>query len=202
MLRIIRILGAIALTVFSASAIANPIAGDTCGAPDRTATMENADWCAYEPFEDQIDVNGTFQADDIGFLYDPDPWTEVGEITADGTDGYLTATSDAGWGNIPNSGTYAIDASFWDVYEYAVISMHIGGGNGDPDNWAWLMADGTTSGTWSLDYILGGTEAGGGLSNIKLWGAGEPTDMPEPGTLALLGLGLFGMGMIRRRKTS
>lgn len=38
----------------------------------------------------------------------------------------------------------------------------------------------------------------GAISNVSIWG-GSSTSVPEPGTLALLGIGLFGMGAMRRR---
>jgi hypothetical protein len=38
-------------------------------------------------------------------------------------------------------------------------------------------------------------------TNFFLLGLDDPIDVPEPGTLALLGIGLFGMGVARRRKT-
>lgn len=42
----------------------------------------------------------------------------------------------------------------------------------------------------------------GAISHISIWGSSGGTSVPEPGTLGLLGLGLFGMaaGMRRRRK--
>ena len=40
----------------------------------------------------------------------------------------------------------------------------------------------------------------GAISNVSIWGGGGSTTVPEPGTLALLGLGLFGMGVMRRRR--
>jgi hypothetical protein len=42
--------------------------------------------------------------------------------------------------------------------------------------------------------------AGGGLSNIKLYTQGRREQVPEPMTLGLLGLGLLGAGVARRRK--
>jgi len=41
----------------------------------------------------------------------------------------------------------------------------------------------------------------GAISHVAIYGGGT-TDMPEPGTLGLLGLGLFGMGLLRRRRMS
>ncbi|MEJ2522442.1 MAG: PEP-CTERM sorting domain-containing protein, partial [Gammaproteobacteria bacterium] len=38
------------------------------------------------------------------------------------------------------------------------------------------------------------------ISHGSLYGRGEPTMVPEPGTLALLGAGLLGFGVSRRKK--
>ena len=173
---------------------ANPIAGNTCGSPDRTATLVDAAQCAYG--------SANPDAADIASYYG-NVWESAGELTGNGANGFLTATSDIGWGVIPNSGTWSIDASFWDQYDYAVISMHIGQGNGEPDHWAWLLNSGADSGTWALDYTYdeGTSTKGGGLSNIKLWGVvATDREVPAPSALALLGLGVAGLLAARRRK--
>lgn len=169
---------------------ANPIIGDTCGVPDREATLSSAAQCAYG--------SGNPDATDI-VSYWGDTWTNEGELTSDDTNKYLTASSDVGWGAIPNNGDWSIAADFWTIYDSAVITMHIGNGAGDPDHFAWLMDSNSTSGTWSVADITGGTGKGGGLSNLKLWGAGTAS-VPEPSIIALFGLGLLGLGFARRRK--
>lgn len=166
---------------------------DTCGSPDRIATMSDALHCAYgNGNPDGTTINGHYG----------DVWVDAGEVVAstpDGADGYLTATSNEGWGAIPNSGTWEIDASFWGLYDSAVITMHVGNGGGDPDHWAWFMNDGATSGTWSLDFLPDGLTGGGGLSNIRLWGVEGETSVPAPGAALLLGLGLIGLVGLRKK---
>ena len=39
----------------------------------------------------------------------------------------------------------------------------------------------------------------GGISHITLYGGSGPTSVPEPATLSMLGLGLFGLSIARRR---
>ena len=44
--------------------------------------------------------------------------------------------------------------------------------------------------------------AQGAISHVGIYGGGDGTyELPEPGTLGLLGLGLFGMGVMRRKKS-
>jgi hypothetical protein len=125
-------------------------------------------------------------------------WTNEGELAgSDGTDDYLTVTLTSGsWGSAPVEANWSIDPEFWEQWGSAVLSIHVGQGQGDPDWWAWTLPVGTLSGTFEYEILFG---QGGGLSNMKLWGRDAPfIDVPEPMSIALLGLGLFVIGSLRR----
>lgn len=129
-------------------------------------------------------------------------WDAAGELNgADGTNGSLTVEVTSGsWGAGDVTADWFIDAGFWDLFGSAVISAHVGQGQGDPDWFAWTIPTGTLSGIFTYDVISG---AGGGLSNIKLWGRDTPDiTVPEPSVIALLGIGLLVAGVTGRRRRS
>lgn len=143
-------------------------------------------------------------------------WTEEND--------WLTIVLTSGsWGGSPAAGTWSINPLFWDKYGKAAITMHVGGiqtdetctGKGKDkvctptspvpyDNFAWLIGEDEISGEWSYTKNFG---SGGGLSNIKLWGSGEPTSeeppppvrVPEPSSVLLFALGLLGLVVARKK---
>lgn len=137
--------------------------------------------------------------------YFGDTWKIEGDTNSTNglTNGFLTVTLTGGtWGGQPViTGTWSIASGFFDKYADAVISLHVGNGQGTPDHFAWLISDNVTSGTWSYDANTG---RGGGLSNIQLWGSGTPTTkVPDHATTAiLLGVALIGLSFATRRRSA
>jgi len=162
----------------------------TCGNQYREATLASAESCFIG--------SGNTQEDDIEGYFGGD-WDHLGGVASSTTNGYLTVNLLSGtWGSGgPISGTWAIDQSFWTVYGSASLSIHVGNGSYDPDHFAWLITEGQTFGTWSYAKLRGN---GGGLSNMHLWGSGEPDfEVSEPSLLLLMMLGLISVFVARRR---
>ncbi len=70
-------------------------------------------------------------------------------------------------------------------------------------HFALYYANGATSGDWEIDWTTPGQgNATPGLSHISFWTADPPNPVPEPGTLALVGLGLATLAGYRRKRHS
>ncbi len=189
---IINSLTALSSALLLQHAIAAPY---LCGSPTtRLATLDSAEACytgSGNPKGNGSTVDSYFGAD----------WTNVGSETDKGNTGQwfdVTLTSGA-WDGGDAAGTWSIDSNFWNTYDDAVITLHVGHGKSGPDHWAWLLTDNETAGTWAYDFISGN---GGGLSNLHLWGRdlGLPdTPVAEPGVLGLLALGVLGLARLRRK---
>jgi len=110
----------------------------------------------------------------------------------------------AGVGNSTSiTGTWSLGAAFWNDYSRAALGFKFGTGN-TPDEWFVLeLNEGMTGGDWTFFSTLVRGNGRGGLSHLNVYGIESPTtEVTEPSTLALIGLGCIGLGLARRRKTA
>jgi hypothetical protein len=71
-------------------------------------------------------------------------------------------------------------------------------GNNNPAQYLFDLGD--WDGTEEI-WLRGFWPRSGAISNVAIWSAGS-TSVPEPGTLALLGAGLLGLGLMRRKRAA
>ena len=113
--------------------------------------------------------------------------------------GYASIGETTWTDNDNGTGTFAFDASLWGTYSDIAVGFKFGTGN-NPDEWfvyslQSLLASGNYG--WAFVNVFG---PGGGLSHVNLYGILGDGQVPEPGTLALLGLALVVMGSCFRRQ--
>lgn len=126
----------------------------------------------------------------------------VGDNQLDGPVGnydYRTTFSLAGYDPTTASitGAWAVDNQGIDILINGVSTGQISGGFGSTTPFS--INSGFVSGLNTLDFIV---YNGGGPTGLLVTMTGNAAEVPEPATLALLGMGFAGLGAIRRRKAA
>jgi hypothetical protein len=181
----------LALVALSTSVEAAPV---YCTAQSATLNYMSVDSAQVDAC--LLSGGGRAQAGNIGQGGGNDPFLNnaAGSGWINAGDGYALNFSQVG-----NGGTWSFDSSAWSAFSELAIGFKFGTG-GQLDEWfVFSLQTDVSSGQWTF---YNNHDTGGGLSHLVLYARGDGDhNVPEPGTLSLLGLGLAGMGFgLRRRR--
>jgi len=143
---------------------------------------------------------GNLQGSNTDFFANGTDWSfiEKSENSNPGSSYGLTYTAGAG-DSTSITGSWSFSSTFWDTYGEAALGFKFGTGN-TPDEWfVFDVKNGSTGGDWTFFSTLVNGNGTGGLSHMNLYAKEKGTSVSEPATLGLLGLGLLGLSLTRRR---
>ena len=114
-----------------------------------------------------------------------------------GVGGAYEFISAGGFTQNGSTGTFSFSPTLWNSFSDIAIGFKFGTGNQADEWFVYSLNSLVSSGNWTFVNVFG---TGGGLSHVNLYGIEGTTPVPEPASVALLLLGIAGVGAAARRR--
>jgi len=139
-------------------------------------------------------VNTIFGTSGLSLLYKSD---EDGGLVGDDSGTYAGSYQTWYYNDIGDPGNALLFYTGGSDIDCPSCYLAIKDGNQTPAYYFYNLSAWDGQETLSLENFWPGK---GAISHISIWGRSTPTSVPEPSTMALLGLGLLAIGFTRRRR--
>lgn len=183
----IKYISSLVLLMISSQTMALPISNQLCDTSDLTLSKQCVG--VFDPGNDN-GVNTIFSSSDFTDTFG-DGWSLISKVEdQDRETGDVGLTLNGTGGNL--QGTWEVSSDAWSGFQQGNVIAILKAGNTAA---AYEIDLGFTSGTWNVTSDAWPQNS---LSHFSFWSSAF-TSVPEPSIVALFGIGLIGLVVMRRK---